>query len=102
MVASLVISSRSRCRSSVTSRTSTSAPVRRPFTTSGMARSWTTEPFPSTSVSRGARPLAVTMSESSVGRPGAHSRAVSGPSSAPTRSAARPSLRYADSAFGLA
>jgi hypothetical protein len=32
-----------------------------------MDRNWTTDPFPSTSVSRGARPLAVTISESSAG-----------------------------------
>ena len=38
-------------------------------------------------------PLAVAMSASSVGLSGAHSRAVTGPRSAPTRSAVRPSLR---------
>ena len=64
-----------------------------PFTTSGRDLSWTTEPLPSISVSRGDRPLAVTMSESSAGRPDEQSLVVSGPSSAPTRSAVRPSLR---------
>ena len=102
MVASLVISSRSRRRSSVTSRTRISAPVRSPPTMSGMARSWTTEPLPSISASRGARPQATSISDSSTGSPGLHSLAVSGPSSAPTRSVARPSRRNADSALGLA
>ena len=51
-------------RASVTSRTSTRAPVRLPPTISGIERSWTTEPFPSTSASRGARPAATTMSDS--------------------------------------
>jgi hypothetical protein len=64
-----------------------------PFTTSGRDLSWTTEPLPSISVSWGERPLAVTMSESSAGRPVEQSLVVSGPSSAPTRSAVRPSLR---------
>ena len=93
MVASLVISSRSRRRSSVTSRTRTSAPVRLPPTISGIDRSWTTEPFPSTSASRGARPAATTISDSSSGSSEAHRPAVTTLSSAPIRSAARPSRR---------
>ena len=66
IVASLLISSRSRWRNSVTSRTMTRAPVRARGR-SGMARSWTTDPLPSTSVSRGLRPLAMTFSDSSIG-----------------------------------
>ena len=102
MVASLVSSSRSLRRSSVTSLTRTSAPVRLPATTSGMERSWTTAPLPSISVSLGARPLATSISDSSTGSPAAPSCAVAAPSSAPMRSAASPSRRYADWAFGLA
>ena len=71
MVASLVISSRSRRRTSVTSRTRMMAPVLVPPTIIGIARSWTTEPFPSTSAAPGARPAATTISDSFSGSSGA-------------------------------
>ena len=70
---------------------------------SGIERSWTIDPLPSISASRGTRPYATSISDSSSGPPQeAHSFAVSGPSSAPTRSVASPSRRKADSALGLA
>ncbi len=105
MVASLVSSSRSRRRNSVTSRTRISAPVRWPPTMSGIERSWTTAPWPSISVSLGARPRATSISDSSTGSPfllALVSDALAAPSSAPSKSAVKPSLRYADCAFGLA
>ena len=83
IVASLVSSSRSLRRNSVTSLTRTSAPVRWPPTTSGMERSCTTVPLTSISVSRGTRPLATGISPSSTGLPDAVSCAVAEPSSAP-------------------
>ena len=68
MVASLVINSRSRRRSSVTSRSRTSEPMRVPLGLSGMARNWMTPSAPSTSNSRGAQPLA-TLDQRLVHRP---------------------------------
>ena len=65
MMASLLISSRSRRRSSVTSRNSSSAPNRRPFSTSGMARRLSTVPLPSTSERQGALPVSTSGKPSS-------------------------------------
>ena len=93
IVASLVISSRSRRRSSVTSRISTSAPIRaaaddqrdRPQLDDRAAR---------LHLGLARRPAArTTISDSSIGSSRSHSAAVTSPSSAPTRSAARPSRR---------
>src|SRR5262249_15509224 len=100
IVASLVISSRSRCRSSVTSRTSTRAPVRMPFTTSGRDLSWTTEPLPSISVSRGERPLGGTRGGAPAGArvgPGWGGR---GPGSGPAGAGGRAGLAWADRGVG--
>ncbi len=54
MVASLVINSRSRRRTSVMSRSRMSEPIRVPLGLSGMARSWTMQSLASTSAPRGA------------------------------------------------
>ncbi|CAM5651393.1 hypothetical protein STENM327S_03155 [Streptomyces tendae] len=77
MVASLVINSRSRRRSSVTSLRSTSEPMRVPLGLSGMARNWITPSCASISNSRGAQPLATLARASSTGpRDGASSAVV--------------------------
>ncbi len=80
MVASLVINSRSRRRSSVTSRQSTREPVGVPLGFSGMVRSVTTPPCASTSVCRGAQPLAIfTIASCTAPRLGGTSSAVAWP-----------------------
>ena len=68
MVASLVTSSRSRRRRSVTSRTSTSAPMCSPCGRSGMARTISETDSVPISVSRWARPPSTALSVSSSGR----------------------------------
>ena len=68
MVASLVTSSRSRRRRSVTSRSSTSAPIRSPSGRSGMLRRMRLTWSVPTSVSRSACPESTALSVSSSGR----------------------------------
>ena len=94
MVASLVTSSRSRLRRSVTSRTSTSAPISRPCGRSGMARTISdTESVP-ISASRLARPPSTALSVSSSGRSrGGTSSRVTSLRRSPSRSPEWPSRR---------
>ena len=102
MVASLVTSSRSRRRSSVTSRSRISAPTCSPSARNGIARrNSVTSPL-STSTSAAALPVTTAASCSSTNWLPRISSPVTAISRLPTRSVISPSRRYADSAFGLA
>ena len=102
MVASLVISSRSRRRSSLTSRSSRIAPVRCPASTSGIARIETLAPREETSVRHGARPVTTSARLSSTGDSSRSTSVTIWASGPPTTSPTWPSRWMAEIALGLA
>ena len=102
IVASLVMSSCSWWRSSVTSRLSTIAPIRSPRWRIGIARSDTVTPRASMSVRHGARPVTTSGSDSSTTSLPLSSRVVTSASDSPSSSSSKPMRLNAESALGLA
>ena len=90
IVASLVMSSCSWCRNSVTSRTSTMAPTRSPRWRIGMVRSVTVTPRASMSVRHGARPVTTSGSDSSTTSLPVSSPVVTSASDSPSSSPSNP------------
>ena len=102
IVASLVISSRSWWRTSVTSRHSTIAPTRSPRLRIGMVRRLTVTPRASMSVRHGARPVTTSGSDSSTSFWPTMRSVVTSASDSASSSPAKPMRLKAESAFGLA
>ncbi|VTR77981.1 hypothetical protein CHMI_02757 [Cellulomonas hominis] len=102
IVASLVMSSRSRRRSSDTSRQSRTAPMRSWSSVSGTARRDRATPCASMSVRHGARPMRTSGIDSSTVDFCSTRSATTSTSDRPTRSSIAPSRWKQDRAFGLA
>ena len=100
IVASLVISSRSLRRSSVTSRTRMTAPVRRPSSVSGTARRESVPPRACMSERQAARPMSTSGSDSSTGLRDCSTSVDSSARVVPVMSPSMPKRWKAERAFG--